>query len=193
MGTRHITAVYLDGNYKVAQYGQWDGYPEGAGMNVLNFARTIADETARKSFAEKVRACTWLSPKEERAINQKIQSGALKNWQMVYPEFSRDTGSDILKMIVYRDAPLKLQNNISFVADSLFCEWVWLIDLDAGRFEGYEGFCKVPPEEGDRWYFLKDYCENGYYTPVLACDFPLDDLPTDDEFLNAFKTDEQEA
>ena len=25
MGTRNLTAVYLDGQYKVAQYGQW-GY-----------------------------------------------------------------------------------------------------------------------------------------------------------------------
>lgn len=23
MGTRNLTAVYLDGQYKVAQYGQW--------------------------------------------------------------------------------------------------------------------------------------------------------------------------
>lgn len=28
MGTRHLTAVVIDGDYKVAQYGQWDGYPE---------------------------------------------------------------------------------------------------------------------------------------------------------------------
>lgn len=33
MGTRNLTAVYLDGQYKVAQYGQWDGYPEGQGHN----------------------------------------------------------------------------------------------------------------------------------------------------------------
>lgn len=26
MGTRNLTVVYIDGKYKVAQYGQWDGY-----------------------------------------------------------------------------------------------------------------------------------------------------------------------
>ena len=181
MGTRHITAVYLDGQYKVAQYGQWDGYPSVAGKNVLHFARTISDEQPRKRFSDKVRACRWLTPKEKRAINQKIERGSLENWPDVYPEFNRDTGSDILQIIADRDDPLKLENSISFVADGLFCEWVWLIDLDAGRFEGYQCFCKVPPEEGDRWYFLKDYCEDGYYTPVIACDFPLDDLPTDED------------
>lgn len=39
MGTRNLTAVYLDGQYKVAQYGQWDGYPEGQGITVLTFLR----------------------------------------------------------------------------------------------------------------------------------------------------------
>ena len=27
MGTRNLTCVFKDGEYKVAQYGQWDGYP----------------------------------------------------------------------------------------------------------------------------------------------------------------------
>ena len=27
MGTRYLTAVYLDGEYKVAQFGAQDGYP----------------------------------------------------------------------------------------------------------------------------------------------------------------------
>ena len=35
MGTRNLTIVYYDGDYRVAQYGQWDGYPEGAGIEVL--------------------------------------------------------------------------------------------------------------------------------------------------------------
>ena len=39
MGTRFLTAVFADGQYRVAQYGQWDGYPEGAGVNILHFLR----------------------------------------------------------------------------------------------------------------------------------------------------------
>ena len=29
MGTRHLTAVVLNGDFKVAQYGQWDGFTNG--------------------------------------------------------------------------------------------------------------------------------------------------------------------
>ena len=31
MGTRHIIAVYVNGEYKIAQHGQFDGYPEHVG------------------------------------------------------------------------------------------------------------------------------------------------------------------
>ena len=44
MGTRHLTAVHVDGEYKIAQYGQWDGYPEGQGMTALTFARRISTQ-----------------------------------------------------------------------------------------------------------------------------------------------------
>ena len=37
MGTRHLICVVSDGDYKVAQYGQWDGYPSGQGAAILEF------------------------------------------------------------------------------------------------------------------------------------------------------------
>ncbi|MHC5949058.1 hypothetical protein ACVXZ3_04645 [Providencia hangzhouensis] len=39
MGTRHLICVAKDGDYKVAQYGQWDGYPSGQGLTLLTFLR----------------------------------------------------------------------------------------------------------------------------------------------------------
>ena len=41
MGTRHLIFIQLNGEYKLSQYGQWDGYLEGQGLDVLNFLRTI--------------------------------------------------------------------------------------------------------------------------------------------------------
>lgn len=37
MGTRNLTCVVVDGEMKVAQYGQWDGYPEGQGATCCEF------------------------------------------------------------------------------------------------------------------------------------------------------------
>ena len=44
MGTRSLIAVQLDGEYKIAQYSQWDGYPEGQGLGCLNFLKTCMVE-----------------------------------------------------------------------------------------------------------------------------------------------------
>jgi hypothetical protein len=40
MGTRNLTMVISqEGEKKVAQYGQWDGYPSGVGVGVLKFLK----------------------------------------------------------------------------------------------------------------------------------------------------------
>ena len=39
MGTRNMTFVVESGEYRVAQYGQWDGYPSGQGLNIVDFMR----------------------------------------------------------------------------------------------------------------------------------------------------------
>lgn len=195
MGTRNLTAVYIDGEYKIAQYGQWDGYPEGQGKTALNFARTIKESEDRAAFAEKVRKCRFITEAEIEERNAKIRSGKIKNWTMVWPELSRDTCADILKMVAQSDDGMVLQNDLDFAADSLFCEWAWVLDLDAGTFEGYEGFNQANPlTEEDRFFFLNDKAEKDHrdqqYHPVkLAAKWSLDNLPTDEDFLAAFKED----
>ena len=58
MGTRHLTAVYLDGKYRIAQCRQWKSYSKGAGLICLGFACTIVEKFARYKFADKVRNCS---------------------------------------------------------------------------------------------------------------------------------------
>ena len=115
MGTRNLTAVYVDGEYKVAQYGQWDGYPEGQGMTCLTFARNfLANKAGREAFADKVRACSWITKEEIDSINEQIRRDAIKKWSVIWPELSRDTCSEILEMVAKSENGLKLQNNIDF-------------------------------------------------------------------------------
>lgn len=194
MGTRNLTAVYVDGVYKIAQYGQWDGYPEGEGMTCLNFAKKVlTNKIGREAFAEKVRACSWITDEEVARRNALIRSGQVKNWQQVWPELSRDTCSDILELVAESENGLMLQNDIEFAADSLFCEWAWVIDLDAGTFEGYRGFNQSRElTEEDRFYFLREKEENGYMAITLAAKWSLDELPEKDDFLAAFNEKEED-
>ena len=41
MGTRNLTVVVKDEQVRVAQYGQWDGYPEVTGRGILKILREI--------------------------------------------------------------------------------------------------------------------------------------------------------
>lgn len=191
MGTRHLTIVKFGGEYKVAQYGQWDGYPSGQGVTVLEFIRNIVDSNLVNEFAYKVKNCRWITQSDADEIDRRINSGELKNWQRVYPELSRDTGAEILQMVMDSKNGLVLGNEIEFAADSLFCEWAWLIDLDAGMFEAYEGFNQTRPlTEKDRFYFLVDKEREGWHSIVKVAEWSLDNLPSNEDFLNTFKEDD---
>lgn len=37
MGTRNLTVVINNGKPCIAQYGQWDGYPQGQGYTIFDF------------------------------------------------------------------------------------------------------------------------------------------------------------
>ena len=86
MGTRNLTIVKHNGEYKVAQYGQWDGYPEGQGVMALEFARRISAINPRLEFTRKVDAIKIASMEYMESINARIDDGSLKNWREKYPE-----------------------------------------------------------------------------------------------------------
>jgi len=39
MGTRNLICVFYKGHFVVAQYGSYDGYPDGQGIAVVKFLR----------------------------------------------------------------------------------------------------------------------------------------------------------
>ena len=195
MGTRNLTAVMLNGEYKVAQYGQWDGYPDGQGLRCLEFLRDKCDMDA---FTDAVKNVSFCTTEEIDALLQGYgvdEDGYMKmidydRFSNDYPELSRDTGAGILEIIQKKRGAVRLRNNIDFAADSLFCEWAWVIDLDDQSFEGHAGFNTTPLTPDDRFFFLADQEREGYSGVKLVAKWSLDQLPTDKEFLAAFEEDE---
>lgn len=196
MGTRNLVAVKLDGEYKVAQYGQWDGYPSGQGATVLDFLA----KWDRPAFEAKVRAASFLTTEEVDAINSTIKAEGLQDrWQSRWPELSRDAGADILGMIAADEPGMKLRNSIEFAADSLFCEWAYVLDLDANTLEVFRGFNKTPLAEGERFYGAKcadaddqSRRENDGYQPINnVASYTLDSLPTVEQMELDCRTKEE--
>lgn len=183
MGTRHLIAVQLDGEYKVAQYGQFDGYLEFQGKKVLNFLR----EMDRTKFETALRKCSFMTEQDFDDFDKEIKNKSVGNlawdWAQEYPHLTRGIGAEILKMVQESEG-LKLRDSISFAADSLFCEYAYVIDLDKNAFEVFEGFNKEPLSEEERF---KDVVSNDssdeYYPIRKVAEYDLNELPSDEEFL----------
>lgn len=168
MGTRHLTVVKCDGEYKIAQYGQWDGYPDGAGIEVLEFAYLIQDPYNRNLFREKVRKLRFPTPEEAVKIADELNQ--YRDWERRFPQYSRNTGAKILDLVL--DGELSIVgNSLDFAFDHVMCEYIWGIDLDrnvVGLYIGCDDKKTLEPE-------------------IV---FPLDDLPTKKDFLDAFQEEE---
>ena len=135
MGTRHLISVVLNNEFKVAQYGQWDGYPLGQGNKIVQFVlNNLMTNEGLEIFKNKIKECYYINLEEIEEVGEYVPQ-----------EFDRDTGSEILDLILERDTPVSLINNINFASDSLFCEWAYVLDLDNQILEVYEGFNKKTP------------------------------------------------
>lgn len=101
MGTRHLTIVKQKGEIKVAQYGQWDGYPDGAGINAVNFLHEIRSPEMMERFRRRIELVRWATEQEIESINEAMEmSGLSEPLNMLYPEFSRDTSTNLLWLIM---------------------------------------------------------------------------------------------
>lgn len=182
MGTRHLTMVVSDQKVRVAQYGQWDGYPKGQGTVILDFLR----KANLKRFRKRVEAVREITPEEDKMV----EALGSDKWPEKYPYLSRDIGAKILPYIYQHELPTGLSINPEFAADSVFCEWAYVIDLDTQKFEVYKGFNKTPLTASDRFYHLRTLCRKecpGYYPVKMIKEFSLSELPTKTAFLKHFQ------
>lgn len=166
MGTRNLTKVIdSTGRIKVAQYGQWDGYPSGQGVNMLSF---ISEYKMLDKIEKSLRKVHFITDEESESFYQAFVDGngmmtmdQSNDFESIYPSLSRNTGSDILKVMVYSTGyTLPLVDNTEFENDDLFCEGVYTLDFE-------------------NRVFVSTYGE-------VTTSFSFDQLPTAEEYLKSF-------
>jgi len=170
MGTRGITWVIQGGERKVGQYGQWDHYPEGQGLDILRFI-SVPENLA--ALREKIEGVT---PYAEAEVDAAIAAvGSENGWMTMeqsdkfgklYPSLTRDTGGKILGLIADGTVTqVQIHNYPLTDEDRIWIEGQYTVDFDGGVFIA-------------EWGEMKSW--------------PLDNLPTEDEFLAAFARDEED-
>ncbi len=204
MGTRGITAVYKDGEFKISQYGQWDHYPDGQGVTILNF---ISSEENRKRLLDNLSLV--YTPTKEVVRQWYIDAGDKPDnesgwidyevgnlFSKSHPSMSRDMGGKILQYIADSTDPVPINIDTGFFADSLFCEWAYIIDFDSNKFEVYRGFQKEPLTPEDRFYSAELHAKGNsgdqYYPVKIAASFDLNNLPDKQVFYETFYPPEKE-
>jgi len=199
MGTRNLTMVVHEKKPVIAQYGQWDGYPEGNGVKILTFLR----KAKMDKFKEKLKAVRFSTKEDENKVDEFLKSiGCKDGWMNMnqaekyhkaFPYLSRNIGASILDLVYNsNDKEIVLQDSSDFAGDSLFCEWAYVIDLDKKVLEVYEGFNQRPLGKTQRF---KDAAveKDSQYTPVRCVKkYKLSELPTKKVFLKELKPKEDE-
>jgi hypothetical protein len=159
MGTRNLTVVKdLQGTTKIAQYGQWDGYPSYSGIQALEFLRNKDWQALLQSKLDNVE---FVSDEEVDQLYKQFETTDWENKEFLnaYPGLHRDTGIGILGVVANATAPIKSVDNTEFANDSLFCEGIYEVDFSTNKF-------------------------TSNFNDIVA-EYDLDNLPTDEEYLSA--------
>ena len=159
MGTRNLTVVKdLQGTTKIAQYGQWDGYPSYSGIQALSFLR---GKTNVDNLLAKLDNVEFVSDEEVDQLYKQFESTDWENKEFLnaYPGLHGDTGIGILAVVANATAPIKTVDNTEFANDSLFCEGIYEVDFSTNKF-------------------------TSNFNDIVAM-YDLDNLPTDEEYLSA--------
>lgn len=212
MGTRNLTMVIDDqNNFKVAQYGQWDGYPSGQGVCVLTFARNkekleklkaellnirfIEDNNEIDSYIKQYnsRAASWSNEKDNRTPEDRYWWDNLQ---------TRDLCANILDSIIFLNKSklpeemkgfIYLSNGQDFGKDSLFCEWAYCINFNTNTLDCYCGFNKNKSKQSKLFYVDEEEAKenSGYYGIRLVKKYDLNDLPSDEQFIEELEREEE--
>lgn len=195
MGTRHIIAVKEDGKFKVFNYGQWDGYPEGQGVTVLDFLQKM-DLSVFREHLNKIHFVTeeeyhqWWSDigVDLNKCNGFVNSTDSDKFYEDKPQLSRDMGANILTYILETESPVLMPCNLGNGFAGTWCEWFYVIDLDQMKLSVFDSYIFEDERDIDIENENVEIDESTliYLESKARATFNLEDLPTKDDFINNF-------
>jgi len=110
-----------EGVLRVDQYGQWDGYPSGQGLEILSALTAMVNTHELDTYVENVEKITQITPEQINEVD------STPDWPIKYPHLHRDCGYRIHGMIAQGEVKF-----VSFLGDAeaaKWCEGFYTIDL----------------------------------------------------------------
>ena len=140
-------------------YNHSDSYPSGLGLRVVRDLHDLLLK-GREPLVRQVEALTIVTEEtprpdeKERRRLQKYTNDSVSTQDEYWYQTLRGTQGDIKAILESR----YLLDSNSFILDSLFCEWGYIVNLDEETLEVYKGgqekrtqhgrYAKLPPTDG---------------------------------------------
>lgn len=201
-----VVTVWSGGRCRVAQRGNYGGYPSVTLLDIAGFCTGhLATAVLRTKFVERVRRCVF-----DDELLCRVQRPRSRVWKRTHPQLMAD-GSDVLHHLLRSDRPRAI-----LLED---CRWrlsisdyVYAIDLDRLTLEAYRGRCMTPPRSWERFFpreegVLPEATEarlllegprtyhdasSDWFPPRLVAAYHVEDPPDRDE-CNALESEIVEA
>ena len=123
MGTRHHQSVITkEGDIKIMQYGQWDGSPDGQGVEILDYLRSGDLDTYQKELNK----IPLINEQQSLVVNSDDY------WASNYPYLSRDCGSQIHQMI--EKGEVNFVSHMDMKEAEKWCDGFYIIDFSKNKF-----------------------------------------------------------
>lgn len=186
MGTRGMIGWVIDGEAKIA-YNHFDSYPSGVGVDVLAWCAANQPGDDLRAKVRALRVVTHDTPVTDedflalsRFADLEVSTKDPAEW---YVLLRKTQGKPALML----DAGV-IEDASHFPFDSLFCEWGYVVDLDAETLEVYMGFQQARHTDG-RFAQGDDAAreDRGYYPVRLVQTWLLADLPDEKAFVAALE------
>lgn len=181
MGTRGTCGIIVEDELKLG-YNQFDSYPEGLGIEVLDFISKINSKNGWNKFIENAKKVKHLL-KEDIDVHliemYKEYSDLSVSEQTYYDPYCllRKLQGASWLFEVYNGKLKHYNFNNDFILDSLFCEYGYIINLDRMCLEVYNGFQKVPQKNN----IFGENKHDDYYPSKLVGVIPLEVIRSNNE------------
>ena len=172
MSTNGAWGFIRNGIEKIT-YNHSDSYPSGLGVTILEFVAKTPIKRMIEAAVEIILVSNEKRPTPEQIeecrkwLDEGVSERRPEDWYCLL------RGSQGEPKAYLEDGLRYMIDNHTFLEDSLFCEWAYLINLDTERLEVYKGYNKNPDAPG-RYAHKRAKDDSKYWGVVLIDEVPIE-------------------